>query len=341
MHKVTFECETITPMFLAGADGKTPELRAPSIKGALRFWWRAMHGDLELEELRKQEAEIFGGTGEKEGKSKVSIIVTGKVNASSNNFPRHPVPVSSKGRSFNINILEYLAFGTLEYKKGQGNIFIREYIPSGEKFNVTFIAKDQQKLNTSKEVFEVLVNFGGIGSRNRNGFGNFYIINNQNHSSTTFDYSEFKRRFQNIDLFSFTGFSKEMRILKTKNSFRSWDEALAEIGKVYRYLRGEGKFEQKHQYEKRQYLGAPIVVNKITESFLDRRAKPLFLHISRSNNGKYDGYIFYLPSEYCTGLDMDRNNDRINHQTVNLNFLRYSREFVDLLAKDERLVEIQ
>ena len=62
MEKITFTCETITPMFLAGADGMTPELRAPSIKGALRFWWRAMNGDLSLEELKRREAEIFGGT---------------------------------------------------------------------------------------------------------------------------------------------------------------------------------------------------------------------------------------------------------------------------------------
>ncbi len=43
MRSITFECETITPMFLARADGKTPELRPPSIKGLMRFWWRAMN----------------------------------------------------------------------------------------------------------------------------------------------------------------------------------------------------------------------------------------------------------------------------------------------------------
>ncbi len=30
MNTIKFECEIITPMFLAGADGKTPELRPPS-----------------------------------------------------------------------------------------------------------------------------------------------------------------------------------------------------------------------------------------------------------------------------------------------------------------------
>ncbi|MEZ4851046.1 MAG: type III-B CRISPR module RAMP protein Cmr1 [Bacteroidia bacterium] len=63
MESITFTCKIITPMFLNGADGKTPELRPPSIKGALRFWWRAVNGHLGLGELRKMETEIFGGTG--------------------------------------------------------------------------------------------------------------------------------------------------------------------------------------------------------------------------------------------------------------------------------------
>ena len=30
MYSVSFDLETITPLFMAGADGKTPELRPPS-----------------------------------------------------------------------------------------------------------------------------------------------------------------------------------------------------------------------------------------------------------------------------------------------------------------------
>lgn len=84
METLTFTCKIITPMFLAGADGQTPELRAASIKGALRFWWRACNGHLKLDSevwrnrdkkddvrlvfpgLRGQETAIFGGVGEKE-----------------------------------------------------------------------------------------------------------------------------------------------------------------------------------------------------------------------------------------------------------------------------------
>ncbi len=57
MKTIEFECETITPMFLAGADGKTPELRPPSIKGLMRFWWRAMNGHLPLNNLKSFTAK--------------------------------------------------------------------------------------------------------------------------------------------------------------------------------------------------------------------------------------------------------------------------------------------
>jgi CRISPR type III-B/RAMP module RAMP protein Cmr1 len=40
--KVTLE--TVTPMFMAGIDPNTPELRPPSILGPLRYWLRAAVG---------------------------------------------------------------------------------------------------------------------------------------------------------------------------------------------------------------------------------------------------------------------------------------------------------
>lgn len=39
MEKLTVTLKTVTPMFLGGAEpDKKAELRAPSIKGAMRFW---------------------------------------------------------------------------------------------------------------------------------------------------------------------------------------------------------------------------------------------------------------------------------------------------------------
>src|SRR5271165_1850963 len=72
-NKITATLEVTTPLFLGGVDPTSSvELRAPSIKGALRFWWRALAwsrhgGDLDsvrLERIRSEEARLFGAAGE-------------------------------------------------------------------------------------------------------------------------------------------------------------------------------------------------------------------------------------------------------------------------------------
>lgn len=67
--------ETVTPLFLGGADPRgAPELRAASVRGALRFWLRALLGgiigDDKLNDLRKAESAVFGST---EGASPVVV----------------------------------------------------------------------------------------------------------------------------------------------------------------------------------------------------------------------------------------------------------------------------
>ena len=79
MEKIIFNCRSITPMFISGVEDNDKEVRASSLKGLLRFWWRAINYKLPLEELRKQESSIFGGTDENSGRSKIVIIVDSRV----------------------------------------------------------------------------------------------------------------------------------------------------------------------------------------------------------------------------------------------------------------------
>jgi CRISPR-associated protein Cmr1 len=74
-----YEIEVITPLFGGGVEaGKVdPEhpIRESSIRGHLRFWWRATRGAefSDVRELRKREGEIWGST---ENPSPVDIILT-------------------------------------------------------------------------------------------------------------------------------------------------------------------------------------------------------------------------------------------------------------------------
>ncbi|PIY11177.1 MAG: type III-B CRISPR module RAMP protein Cmr1 [Flexibacter sp. CG_4_10_14_3_um_filter_32_15] len=145
LKTITFTCETITPMFLSGADGQTPELRPPSIKGALRFWWRAMNGHLSLEELKKQEAMIFGDTS-----NRSKIIIRNnvyKLETSSQDFGARDVMAKSKGKTFPI--LEYLSFGTFK----DGRKVLRDYIKPKQKFTVILQLSNEEKLQEIIDAF--------------------------------------------------------------------------------------------------------------------------------------------------------------------------------------------
>ncbi|MBI4623842.1 MAG: type III-B CRISPR module RAMP protein Cmr1 [Verrucomicrobia bacterium] len=67
MRNQSFTLEFLTPCFLAGANQATAELRAPSVRGQLRWWFRALGGSL------SDESAVFGGVGKAPAASKLII----------------------------------------------------------------------------------------------------------------------------------------------------------------------------------------------------------------------------------------------------------------------------
>ncbi len=168
METIKFECEVITPMFLGGADGKSAELRAPSIKGALRFWWRAMNGHLPLKELHEREAEIFGGGGTDARRSQVIVRVISLIPHNGkdsslllphNNRGSAPAFLPNKNEKI---IIDLSLMSLVAVEKNKNYIF------------------DIEKL---KSLFVLTCTLGGLGRRSRRGFGSIKInqINNVKH----------------------------------------------------------------------------------------------------------------------------------------------------------------
>ncbi|GCE46981.1 type III-B CRISPR module RAMP protein Cmr1 [Thermosporothrix hazakensis] len=58
-----FTLRTLTPLFLAGANQKAAELRAPSFRGQMRYWYQALVAGVEgpenLQALREVEFAVF------------------------------------------------------------------------------------------------------------------------------------------------------------------------------------------------------------------------------------------------------------------------------------------
>ena len=151
MERITFECEVITPMFLAGADGKTPELRAPSLKGLMRFWWRALHGNLDLKQLREQEAQIFGTADEKIGRSKFSLRI----------IPDGELQVGE--------------FQPLPHHTGSRKGFSLFAVKPGMKFKIKITSLDEEILKKMENLIKASLVLAGLGKRSRRGFGSVKI----------------------------------------------------------------------------------------------------------------------------------------------------------------------
>ena len=160
----------LTPVFGGGVevnahnkpfDPVTP-IRVASVRGQLRFWWRACNprSCATVAELHEAESEVFGST---DRASALSIFVASQ--------PSRPVPFRVlEGRFGAVRGLQPLAYGAFPLRDS-----------GGENHGVLHKYNGQWKLNyrfgteaVRRDVEAALwawAHFGGLGGRTRRGFG--------------------------------------------------------------------------------------------------------------------------------------------------------------------------
>lgn len=153
-----------TPLFLGGANpGEYAELRPSSIKGLLRFWFRAIALPLLSNEkdVKQLEEEIFGST-----KKQAAFLLTIREQKGLNEIK------SNNWR--NLHGLCYLGFGIIDRN---GDIS-RPYL----NHNGSFTVHIQMKKTAPKEAavflpitLQALGSFGAAGARSRKGFGSLTL----------------------------------------------------------------------------------------------------------------------------------------------------------------------
>ena len=139
--------EIVTPLFLGGADGETPELRAPSFKGCMRYWWRAAVAETDIKKLHHKEAELFGSSAEGAGRSPLTIRIVG---------------AEKEGLENGKHTQEY----ALLPHKDKAKLF---GLRPGQEFELHLRASDN--LGLYSDVLELALLLGGVGKRSRRGFG--------------------------------------------------------------------------------------------------------------------------------------------------------------------------
>lgn len=153
----------VTPMFLSGADQDHAELRLPSFKGALRFWWRALAAQRfgnDIGALRAAEDTLFGST--RTGVSRVRMRLS-KTN----------VKTSVQAKFRHNSWQSYVGYGLID-KPGQTQ---RQYFQPGSTFTVQLACarcNDAQRGQLIDAVIALGL-LGGLGSRARNGWGSLTL----------------------------------------------------------------------------------------------------------------------------------------------------------------------
>ncbi len=177
MFKAEFEVEAITPIFMRGADQRKAEIRASSIKGLMRWWFRALAGNYfgnDVVGLRRAEEYVFGSTNRR---SRVVVEVTNIIGEKKRVISKYGNPCTVDRYSPSAQ-LRYLWFSI--------NLLARkckfdEYYPNGTKFNLKIKAADQRSFNNALISLWALVSLGSIGFRSRRGAGSLRFCSGDLH----------------------------------------------------------------------------------------------------------------------------------------------------------------
>ncbi|GAA1071584.1 type III-B CRISPR module RAMP protein Cmr1 [Nocardiopsis composta] len=171
-----------TPVFCGDGSVDDAQIRPPSIRGAMRFWLRAMAGVIvgnDLRSLGKIEDAVLGRT---EASSPVRLRVPAQPGASVETRPAFLRP----GHGADPKWIAYLLGPGLTSWSSQHKAAVlnRAHVPAGREFDLLlrFSTGDQHRhaRDCALAALWLAVAFGGIGSRPRRGFGGLAITGAEN-----------------------------------------------------------------------------------------------------------------------------------------------------------------
>ena len=172
----------VTPLFCAGADPSRAELRLPSFKGILRYWWRALAWSRcgrDLDSIRKREDAIFGSAGSGQARlimrlAPASAPPAVPIGAVLTVSPTDSRPVGEGARYLGYGVMEAFASANKNTKAGQ---LTRSCLRPPLDFTVQIRARDldEADLGSVKEALIAAGTLGGMGAKSRKGYGSLVL----------------------------------------------------------------------------------------------------------------------------------------------------------------------
>lgn len=224
MKAITATYTIVTPMFIGGADHNPSDgIRPPSVKGALRFWWRALNWgrcwkeagkneEAALHLLHKEEAALFGSSkeGDKGGQGCFLLTIA----------PTKRAPLTTKKGDVHpefsrCSAARYLAYGLMEsYSSGPRGVkagqLTRGCVNEAQPFTVKILFKKEIEASI-KEALIAWGLLGGLGSRSRHGLGSVALEKLEENGETAWEKPTTKKEY----------FTKLKSLLKNKLSANS------------------------------------------------------------------------------------------------------------------------
>lgn len=300
------EYSVVTPLFLGDANKEAKDISPASIKGVLRFYWRALQwgnfrlisdsDETALQALRLKEGDIFGSSAEQSsGQARFNLRVS---------IDKLPMPKADWPKSGSDS--GYLGMGLWESgRKEKGNFQpARQYINENTMFSVRLVLKptlaeeDKQSL---QDALVLLGLIGGLGSRSRRAFGSLALLK-LNDQSYQF---ESLQAYQNaltglllkydlldkIPPYSAFSYSSQVAINHTHKSTARL--AHGDLGYLFKEHRGQ---PSNLRGSKKRVFGMPYSGGGPKESNA-RRSSPLLMHIHPIGN-VYHAVCTLLPASF-------------------------------------------
>lgn len=165
MTWTTLHCQVTTPLFNGGADTRADGVRVSSLRGAMRFWFRALAGAVigpDVDALARVERAVLGST---ESASPVRLRIG-----------RRPPVVEAPTSP------DFCRGQWLPYLLGQGlwdtrnRQLARGFVAPGERFTVQARwSRDSEIDSLVLAALWLTTTYGGVGARVRRGFGGVRI----------------------------------------------------------------------------------------------------------------------------------------------------------------------
>jgi len=362
---------SLTPCFISGAANsnlKYDLIRVPSIKGNLRWWFRAIASPyLDLKNLKNIESILFGST---------------------NNVSPFKIRTIPLNGNKNIKIIQNLVNSNLKFNYLWHPLFLksnlgRNYIGVGTRFKIILNFNDIHLLKKYKKSLELfrkiwyhsfwfLFHLGGLGLKNRRGAGSFIIenvkiknedktINLLKHNSVSisdFYEKEFNQIKRDINLLikdcglkvnkpdksqlhSFTLSSENSKVFLI-SKFNSWINAAKKLQFLWQDFRRTIGRQDKCNLG---YLGRPMRSKSKRGTYIikDRFSSPFYFSIKKFNNSYYISNVLSETSFHkfnCSFIKGQEEREIIRSNNINIDLINNWIEFLEEKINTRNIINI-